>query len=145
MRRMRGMARAWTRALAVFAVLAGLFLMHGLAPQGCPSGEGMAITATPTAGTMRADEFMGASPASADRHLSAAMSPVQIMATGHGELCTATSPPQPSTGLALLLALAALITAAAAMGSSTWTIQVRRRPPSPTGSALLTTLCVSRM
>lgn len=136
---MRGTARATARLLAVCAVLAGLFLMHGLASQGCPSGAGMA-TATMT----HADHPMGFSPAPADRYQTAAMSPMHAMAAGNGELCNSTPPPQPSTLLTLLMALAALTTAAAALGCSRWTIQVRRRPPPPTGSVLLTTLCVSR-
>lgn len=140
MSHMRSTARATARVLAVCAVLSGLFLMHGLASQGCPSGAGMATTTTATTHTYHP---MGFSPAPADRHLSAAMSPVQAMAAGHGELCTSTPPPQSSTLLTLLLALAALTTAAA-LGPAVWTIQVRRRPPPLTGSALLTTLCVSR-
>lgn len=141
MSHLRGTARATARLLAVCAVLAGLFLMHGLASQGCPSGAGMATTTTVAT---HADHSMGFSPAPADRHLPAAMSPVHAMAAGHGELCNSTPPLQPSTLLTLLLALVALTATAATLGGSRWITQVGRRPPPLTGSALLTTLCVSR-
>jgi hypothetical protein len=110
------------RLVTVFAVLAGIFLMHGLPAQSCAAGSGdMATMAV-------ADHAS---------HTEPAMSP------GHGSPCVFTMPSRDHAPvLALvLLTVAALVTAL-------WRPRLvggpSRRGPPLSGPQLLTLVCVSR-
>lgn len=144
--------RAAARLVAVCAVLAGLFAMHGLSGQGCPGGLGAPTTsmrhpvrmATATDGPALAAAAMATSVSRPLMH-----SKVTIGMDGQlGEVCLATTP---SSGwaarlLALLVGVS-VIGVTTALRSPTVISHpdnCQRRAPPLAGSTLLRELCVSR-
>jgi hypothetical protein len=134
-------ARAIARAVTACTLLAGLFFMHGLFTPGCHAAEGMPPTPTP----------MVTAQAEAPAMMPDAGHPSALVLMAHDmgqdSLCVSTPPPKPINLADLLLALVtlgALTFAAFALSFSRWTVHSRQRPPPLAGSALLTTLCLSR-
>lgn len=145
-------ASGTARAVAVFAMLAGLFFMHGLPSQGCPGGSGLpampAMSASAAPASSTGDG--GAVPAMTAPAPSGASSPAvpmdQVNAGGHGGLCVSTPAPQGPTALVLLglAALAMVLLSVASPGMSVPALGLGTRPPPISGSIRLTRLCVSR-
>ena len=110
------------RLLTLFAVVVGIFLMHGLPAQSCAAGSGDMST------IITVDHVA---------HLDPAMSP------GHGGVCVFTTP---SRDHAPVLALVLLV--AAALLTVLWRPLLvggpGRRGPPVFGAELLTVVCVSR-
>lgn len=147
-------ARAMARVLAVCAVLAGLFFMHGLAAQECHGGGGtsassMAHSAQVTAATGGVTQVAGTRAASVSRPLAHSLSEGQASADAPpGALCVSTPPSSGWTGLLALLLSAGMISLANAVRSpdtATHPRNQRLRAPPPAGPVLLMNLCVSRM
>ena len=147
-------ARAMARVLAVCAVLAGLFFMHGLAVQECHGGAGtsassMAHSAPVTAATGGPDQAAGTKTASVSRPMVHSLSEGAASADAPpGALCVSTPPSSGWAGLLALLLGAGVISLANVVklpDPATRPRNQRRRAPPPAGSALLMNLCVSRM
>jgi hypothetical protein len=146
-------ARAMARLVAVFAVLAGLFAMHGLSAQGCPGGieasaPSMAM-AHPARVVTAVDGFdMAAGMAvSASHPLAYAVAEAGADAGESGVLCVSTPPPPGWAGLLALLLGVGVVGLASILGladRATRPSGQRRRAPPLAGSALLMNLCVSR-
>jgi hypothetical protein len=133
----------------MFALLVGLWAMHGMSGAtgaGC-QGTVMSVTsAAPMTGTVhRMAQPQPAKVGQTGAVLTAAMDRMR-----HGELCLSAQPPPP--GGALLALLAMLVLAACGVGHQTWIsalgVALRRwrwrAPPGPGGMRLLTVVCVSR-
>jgi hypothetical protein len=147
-------ARAAARVVAVCAVLAGLFLMHGLVTQQCHGGAGTSASsmthpaaAMPAAvgGTVNPVETMA--PASLNSSSVHSPSTDGADADTPSGLCVSTPPTSGLIGLlALLLAIGVLVLASvvARPNLATCPRNHRRRAPPLAGSALLMNLCVSR-
>jgi hypothetical protein len=138
------------RWLAVCAVLAGLFAMHGLPQQGCPGGvEGPPLSMAHQAPTAAAADkptlVTNATAIPISRPLRQSLS--AIGADGQlGQMCVATPPSGWARLLALLMAVS-ILGLATALRSPTTVMHPdnqRRRAPPLTGSTLLRDLCVSR-
>ncbi|HJT03401.1 MAG TPA: DUF6153 family protein [Pseudonocardiaceae bacterium] len=147
-------ARAMARVLAVCAVLAGLFFMHGLAVLECHGGVGtsassMAHSAPVTAATGGVNQAAGIRAASVSRPLVHSLSAGGVSADAPpGTLCVSTPPSSGWAGLLALLLSAGVISLANAVTSpdtATRPRNQRLRAPPRTGSALLMNVCVSRM
>lgn len=138
-------ARATTRLVAVCAVLAGLFFMHGLPAQGCSGGvEGFAssMTSMTQPATLAAAE--GPGKAASDVTASASRS---LTHSASGAVCVSTLPPPGWAGLlALLLGICAigLVSVLRSPETVTRPRNQRLRAPPLGGPALLMNLCVSR-
>lgn len=142
------LVRATARLVAVCAVLAGLFFMHGLPAPGCHGGAGvpapsMAHSATVPAAAGEPDTAAGVMATPASR------SPVAEVgsAGGLGALCVSTPPPPGWAGLLALLLGVSVVGLARAMnspGRATSPRNQRLRAPPMAGSALLMSLCLSR-
>lgn len=136
-------ARATARLVAVCAVLAGLFFMHGLPAQHCSGGvEGsapmMTYPATVAAAVVDPGKAASDMAPSANRSLTQSAS---------GAVCVSTPPPPGWAGLlALLLGIGALGLAIVLRSLETVTRpgNQRLRAPPLAGPALLMNLCVSR-
>jgi hypothetical protein len=143
-------ARATARLVAVGAVLSGLFLMHGLAAQGCTGGaeasaSSMAHSATMATAMTRPDRATGAVVARARRPLAHSASAPD--AGEPGALCMSTPPPSGWAGLLALLLGISVVGLASVPGApdrATRPSNPRRRAPPLAGSTLLMNLCVSR-
>jgi hypothetical protein len=122
--------RTPARLLTVFAVLAGLFLMHGLPGQSCAAGSGMSAPVV-------ADHAMSSG------IMSSGIMSFGTMTSGHGSVCEFTAPSRdPIPVLALvLLAVAVLVTA---LWRPLLVGGPDRRGPPVSGAELLTLECVSR-
>lgn len=139
-------ARALARVVAVCAVLAGLFLMHGLATQECHGGTEASMS------SMSAVTGDMVTPVAAMVHQPLNRSAIHSGATGGATavassgLCVSTPPTSALAGLlALLLALGGLVLASAVPRPNRATrLENHGRPPPLAGSALLTNLCVCR-
>ncbi len=144
-RRMRGKvpARAIVRVLTLFAVLVGLFLMHGLPAQACSGGTGMSATVmTQTApGGPDGQALVGTAHA-----LTTVGSAALPAAPGHGAVCLFVSPPRGIDALLALLLLAAAVALVRIVRPPLGAVGGRRRHRAPprAGMELLTRLCVSR-
>ncbi|MFN2479336.1 MAG: DUF6153 family protein [Pseudonocardiaceae bacterium] len=141
--------RALARVVAVCAVLAGLFLMHGLATQECHGGAGasassMSTMPAATGGVVKPVEAMvhGSLNGSA-RH---STSTDGADAAPRGGLCVSTPPTLGLAGLlALLLAVGGLVLPSAVPRPNRATPSTNHgRGPPLAGSALLMNLCVCR-
>lgn len=139
-------ARAMARLLTVCAVLAGVFVMHALPAQTCAGGAGMTsggVTATVMPGH-------GSGPAVAvmvPGETAAAVSAGLPATPDFGTACVFISPPRGLDVLLALLLLAAMVAPAFPTGLPWVGRRSRashRAPPPRGGSALLTSLCVSR-
>lgn len=142
------------RLITVCAVLAGLFVMHGLPAQGCPGGmEASApsmthlsmvhpVTVATVAG--RLDTATATLAGSVSHPL--AHPPSGADAGEPGELCMSTPPPPGWAGLALLLgtSVVGLASVLDSADRATRPKGQRRRAPPLAGCALLMNLCVSR-
>lgn len=141
--------RALARVVAVCAVLAGLFLMHGLATQECHGGAGASVSSMPT---MPAATGGMVTPVEAMVYASLSGSAVHSTSTDgadagqRGGLCVSTPPTSGLAGLlALLLAVGGLVLANALPRPSRATRSENHGRASPlAGSALLMNLCVCR-
>lgn len=147
-------ARAVARVVAVCAVLAGLFLMHGLATQECHGRAGTSASSMthPMAAMPATVDGIGTS-VETTAHTSLNRSSVHVTSTSGadagapGGLCVSTPPTSGvAVLLALLLAAGSVVLASAAPPANQATPQRnhRRRAPPVAGSALLMNLCVSR-
>lgn len=139
--------------MLVFAVLAGLWVMHGMsgatdagchgAPMPLPAAW-QAMAAAPMPQSAPAMASPGGAGSGVLRLAVAAMEQV------HGELCLSGQPPQPGRDALALLALLAL-TAVDEAGRASTTAGLRqaatarrRAPPGAAGARLLAMVCVSR-
>ncbi len=139
-------ARAIARLLSVCGVLAGVFLMHALPAQACAGGAmpGSAMTAAP--GPMRHVGHSAALGAPAGTGTLPSLT-TRGLESGHGNVCVSTSPPRGVNGLIALLLLAAagaFVVTTRLPDQGGRPRRARHRGPPRAGSALLTTLCVSR-
>ncbi len=146
-------ARATARLIAVCAVLAGLFAMHGLPAQGCSGGveasaPSMAMARPATVVTAVTGPDMAAGMAvSASSPLAYAVVEAGANAGEAGVLCVSTPPPPAWAGLLALLLGISGIGLASILGLADRAARPsgqRRRAPPLAGSALLMNLCVSR-
>ncbi|MGB6162328.1 MAG: hypothetical protein WCF33_24670 [Pseudonocardiaceae bacterium] len=149
-------ARATARLLAVCAVLAGLFAMHGLPAQGCSGGvEASAPSmahpsmAHPVTVVTAADglDMAAGMAVSVSRPLAYAVVEAGADVGEAGVLCVSTPPPPGWAGLLTLLLGTSGIGLASVLGladRATRPRGQRRRAPPLAGSALLMNLCVSR-
>ncbi len=144
-------ARATARLIAMCAVLAGLFAMHGLPAQGCPGGvEASAPSmAHPVTVVTAADglEMAAGMAVSASRPLAYAVAEAGADAGEAGVLCVSTPPSPGWAGLLALLLGVGVLGLASVLGladRATRPRGQRRRAPPLAGSALLMNLCVSR-
>ncbi|GAA4545789.1 hypothetical protein [Amycolatopsis samaneae] len=152
-----GSVRAIARSLTLCALLAGVFLMHGLPAQSCAAGAmaDHSITGHAMAGNSRAGNSVAghdvarAIPASSP--MGAASTPGQAglpsaaPASGHGGVCVLTPPPRGWAALALLLLLAlALLWVSSPRGVTLRFTRLARHRAPPRAPDLLNTLCVSR-
>ena len=142
--------RATARLVTVCAVLAGLFIMHGLPGQGCPSSwaptSEMAHPA-PIAAVADGPTLAAGAMAMPGRHpLTHSWS--AIGADGQlGELCVATPPPSGWARLLALLLGVSVAGLAVALRPPTTAISPpsrRRRAPPQGGCTVLRYLCVSQ-
>lgn len=125
-------------------VLAGLWMMHGVSAMsgsGCHGGPMPLLAATSDGDAM-------AAPAQARADGSASAAHSGAMSNGQsGEVCV---PDQPQTSGAALIALLALMALVGCVSRTAWAWAIarsarrRRAPPRPSGSDLLTVVCVSR-
>ncbi|MGH3867990.1 MAG: hypothetical protein ACRDQ4_18070 [Pseudonocardiaceae bacterium] len=144
-------ARATARLIAVCAVLAGLFVMHGLPAQGCPGGVEasaplMAHSATVVTAADGPDMTAGMA-GSASRPLAYAVAEAGADAGESGVLCVSMPPSPGWAGLLALLLVISVVGLASVLGladRATRPSGQRRRAPPLAGSALLMSLCVSR-
>jgi hypothetical protein len=147
-------ARATARAVAVCAVLTGLFFMHGLATQKCHGGAGTSASSmTHPMATMPAAASGIVKPVKAMAHASLNSSSAHVTSTNgadasrSGGLCVSTPPTLDLARLlALLLAIGVLVPASdvARLNLVTHSRKHRPRAPPLAGSALLINLCVCR-
>ncbi|MGH3684251.1 MAG: hypothetical protein ACRDRU_12155 [Pseudonocardiaceae bacterium] len=140
------LVRATARLVAVCAVLAGLFLMHGLPMQGCHGGAGMLALPMvhPAAAPAELDMAAGAMAASVSHSPAYDVSEVGSDAGESGALCVSTPPPPGWAGLLALLLGVSVVGLLRPPGRVTSPSNQRLRAPPIAGSALLRTLCLSR-
>lgn len=151
----RSARAAAARAVAVCGLLAGVFLMHGLAAPACP---GSGSTDTPASAMAHPPGDGAAAPTHATPATAAEGMVVAPLdgspghrvpdtgpAPGTPAVCESTSPPSAGAWLlALLLAAGMVAVAASAVTPQDLASRQRLRAPPRAGSALLLALCVSR-
>jgi hypothetical protein len=144
-------ARATARLVAVCAVLAGLFFMHGLPaqerrrPRGVRTVDGAPGNGGHFAGAP--DMAAGAMAASVRHPLPHPAAEVGADAGEPGALCMSTPPPLGWAGLLALLlgvSIVGLVSVPGPPDRATRPSNPRRRAPPRAGSTLLMNLCVSR-
>lgn len=132
------------RVIVACAVLAGLFFMHGLPTQGCHGGAGM----SPSSMThSMVATVAGGSATPAGAMATQFRSEVGAAAEKPGALCVSTPPPMGWAGLLALLLSLGVVGLAAVWRSPDAAVDPRNqrlRAPPLAGTALLTSLCVSR-
>jgi hypothetical protein len=150
----RASLRAWAWRGAVFALLVGLWVMHGLSGT---SDAGCHGAPMPMAGAAQMPVPSGlfgpgpqARPAAGGVNARAEMASASMDQMRHGELCLSGQPPNPGGLLLALLALIACALAAIELrgrptarspGSPR---RSRHAPPGLIGRRLLTVMCVAR-
>lgn len=144
-------ARRWVGRFAVFLLLVGLWVMHGMSGMTDAGCHGAAMPLP--MGSMAATTPMNAAPTvmPGGEHPEAAPAAPAIRAQMlHGDLCVSGQPPTFGLDLLALLALLALGVREARKSSCgrvclRFTRRTRRRaPPGLSGIRLLTAVCVSR-
>lgn len=141
-------ARAMARLVAVCAVLAGLFFMHGLAAQGCAGGVGASAPSMPHPVMMATaadgpDMAAAAMAASMSRPLAHSASKVGADAGEPGAVCVST-PPSPGWAGLLGISVVGLASVPGSPDGATRPSNQRLRAPPLAGSTLLMNLCISR-
>jgi hypothetical protein len=151
--------RAWWRCVAVFTVLVGLFLMHGISPTvgGCHGGAGGMTAAMPAAsaaslGAATSADRVASMP---DEHSASITGAVFRSADGAvgsasaADSCIPLRPESPGTALLTLLALGLAHTlwlrvAEQASPTARQRRRSRHRPQAGGSVPLLVHLCISR-
>ena len=145
-------ARRWVGRSAVFLLLVGLWVMHGMSGMtdaGC-HGATMPLPMISTATTSPTSAAPAATPGGVHPAV-ALVAPAAQTRMLHGDLCVSGQPPTFGLDLLALLALLALGAREPPDGACDhlwirFTRRVRRRaPPGLSGIRLLTSVCVSRM
>jgi hypothetical protein len=144
----------WPSRTLVFAVLAGLWVMHGM-PGGADSGCHGAQMPFPVARQAMTVAPMALGTSATARPGDARSGVLQLAALAmqqmHGELCLSGQLPHPGRDALALLGLLALVAVGEAGGADTpfglrqAATARRRAPPGAVGIRLLAMVCVSRM